>query len=674
MPLINKKIPSSKLRSYISPRIRKNKSELSVNKIRLKKISASSHVLKEAHQDQRVTANNVVSTFNKNRITTQNKSNGGISKHLPASNSSNPKLADSFQSNSAADDVALLSLRGGEYVYDYSLAKRKSLSASVSEKTKSAIKKKLPDSNNSAKYKSESSRQQTFRKSQSDSAYRSDLSSISKKKKNSHSRKRKHSSVPHKRKILIRAKQMHDQIGQDDAPDMVLAASQKAALKAGVKAKDEAVIAIKNKGNYIGGKAVSIIKKRTFKTLQKSDLFRPNYYSRRKVFNDVGKSKIKTKSFKSLLQLLRKGEESLADTAKNMYSKTVAAAKQVKLVSKSIAASAKAAFTKIGTFISANVKALATASPVVLLVVLAFILLTVLLVVPLSAYNHWSYLLSVMDELSIRQKTEILSELEASIEAGYTLNAEDLDYADSYKVIAFWLAEDPIHIDFMNPDFYSNNKDQVFASYSDTFWKLHTLSTQVDKENLRIRASLQHVDIDYLAAANNMVFYQTYLNQLLSYQNSAVISSGQFILPVPGRSYISSYYGKRAYPLNPSKPDFHRGVDFPAAMGSDVVAVLPGKVFYVDYPKPNCDRGGVALANMIIIDHGNNLFTVYGHLKSIYVYSNKEVLQGEVIGSVGSTGYSTGPHLHFEVRSPQPGYGDDVDPLPFLQDALNSRR
>lgn len=139
--------------------------------------------------------------------------------------------------------------------------------------------------------------------------------------------------------------------------------------------------------------------------------------------------------------------------------------------------------------------------------------------------------------------------------------------------------------------------------------------------------------------------------------------------PAPGNRVISSYYGWRAWPLNPSRQDFHTGIDFPGYFNDPVVAALDGTVISVSYPYPNANYGGWGLANSVIIQHDNGLQTVYGHLKTIIVSPGQRVSRGERIGGIGSTGYSTGPHLHFEIRQPgNPNAGrlGTVDPYPYL--------
>ena len=87
---------------------------------------------------------------------------------------------------------------------------------------------------------------------------------------------------------------------------------------------------------------------------------------------------------------------------------------------------------------------------------------------------------------------------------------------------------------------------------------------------------------------------------------------------------------------------FHKGVDIAAPMGTDVYCSAQGKVIFAG------QKSGYG--NCVIIEHGNGLATLYGHLSKILVDANQQVKIGDVIAKVGSTGRSTGPHLHYEVR------------------------
>jgi murein DD-endopeptidase MepM/ murein hydrolase activator NlpD len=98
----------------------------------------------------------------------------------------------------------------------------------------------------------------------------------------------------------------------------------------------------------------------------------------------------------------------------------------------------------------------------------------------------------------------------------------------------------------------------------------------------------------------------------------------------------------------------HEGIDLGAPYGTPIAAAAAGVVIYAGW------LGGYG--NLTVIDHGGGLATAYGHQSSIVVGVGQSVARGEIIGYVGSTGHSTGPHLHFEVRV----NGQPVDPLGYL--------
>ena len=115
--------------------------------------------------------------------------------------------------------------------------------------------------------------------------------------------------------------------------------------------------------------------------------------------------------------------------------------------------------------------------------------------------------------------------------------------------------------------------------------------------------------------------------------------------------YMSSEYGEQR------GESYHKGIDIAKDMGENVYSALDGKVISAGY-----NDGGYG--NLIIVDHGNNIKTYYAHLSEIYVNVGDYISKGKVIGAIGSTGYSTGPHLHFELRI------DDmpVDPTNYILD------
>ncbi|MBD5542687.1 MAG: peptidoglycan DD-metalloendopeptidase family protein [Lachnospiraceae bacterium] len=137
-------------------------------------------------------------------------------------------------------------------------------------------------------------------------------------------------------------------------------------------------------------------------------------------------------------------------------------------------------------------------------------------------------------------------------------------------------------------------------------------------------------------------------------QNSNVkYDGGMFAWPAPAYTRISSDYGNRMHPtLGVEK--FHNGLDMAAPSGSDILAAYGGTVVAAAY--------NASMGNYIMINHGDGLYTIYMHCSALYVSVGATVSRGEKIAAVGSTGRSTGPHLHFSVRL----NGNYVNPRNYL--------
>ncbi|MCR5591923.1 MAG: peptidoglycan DD-metalloendopeptidase family protein [Lachnospiraceae bacterium] len=124
-------------------------------------------------------------------------------------------------------------------------------------------------------------------------------------------------------------------------------------------------------------------------------------------------------------------------------------------------------------------------------------------------------------------------------------------------------------------------------------------------------------------------------------KKTIVYDGGQFKWPAPSYTRISDDYGYRTHPILGNQ-QFHNGVDMAAPSGSPILAAYDGEVIAASYSP--------TMGNYIMIDHGDGLITIYMHASSVSVGSGTMVARGEQIGCVGSTGRSTGPHLHFSVR------------------------
>lgn len=129
---------------------------------------------------------------------------------------------------------------------------------------------------------------------------------------------------------------------------------------------------------------------------------------------------------------------------------------------------------------------------------------------------------------------------------------------------------------------------------------------------------------------------------------------GEFAWPAPGYSTITSKYGMRVHPILKTHR-VHSGTDIAMPMGAYIIAANDGIVTKAGY-------SSTGYGNMVLIDHGGGVSTLYGHGSEILVQTGQTVKRGDIIMKAGSTGWSTGPHLHFEVRI----NGQHVDSLPYI--------
>ena len=125
--------------------------------------------------------------------------------------------------------------------------------------------------------------------------------------------------------------------------------------------------------------------------------------------------------------------------------------------------------------------------------------------------------------------------------------------------------------------------------------------------------------------------------------------------PTNGIGYVSSEYGYRIHPISGEKK-FHTGIDIAGNNNSPIYAAQEGRVIYAG------ERGGYGLT--VIIIHDNGLVTLYAHCSSLSVREGQNIEKGEHISNVGSTGNSTGPHVHFEIRVGIDG--ETLNPRNFL--------
>ena len=159
------------------------------------------------------------------------------------------------------------------------------------------------------------------------------------------------------------------------------------------------------------------------------------------------------------------------------------------------------------------------------------------------------------------------------------------------------------------------------------------------------------------------VEYEAQYSEWLQYSNSGgtviqngakLVPTGMFAWPLPDYMEITSGFGMRLHPVyNVDK--MHTGIDVAAPIGADFVAMADGKVTFAKYTD--------GYGNMVMIDHGNGISTLYAHGSQILVNVGDEVTKGTPVLKVGSTGVSTGPHAHFEIRI----NGNFIDPQDYFE-------
>lgn len=184
-------------------------------------------------------------------------------------------------------------------------------------------------------------------------------------------------------------------------------------------------------------------------------------------------------------------------------------------------------------------------------------------------------------------------------------------------------------------------------------------NTKTVRENFIAKLSLEEKEIQTKIDEYNTRFAEIN-NEILAMALEGIDTQyigGELEWPVPGYTRVSSKYGMRTHPIT-GVYKLHTGVDISAPMGANFIAVNDGIVTKASY--------NGAYGNMVIIDHGGGVSTLYAHGSEILVNVGQIVKRGEVVLKVGSTGYSTGPHAHFEVRL----NGIVTDPMPYITNGL----
>ena len=217
------------------------------------------------------------------------------------------------------------------------------------------------------------------------------------------------------------------------------------------------------------------------------------------------------------------------------------------------------------------------------------------------------------------QQVELVSLTKESLEQEKeTLNTAKANVEQEEVNMQSLLAEKKTQVASVEGDL--ENQNATIAEYE----------AQVAQQNAEIQALEAAVaaEKEQLAAQNKPQQTRTY-------------DGGMFAWPAPSYTYISSEFGYRTHPIY-GDSRFHNGLDMAAPGGSPILAAYDGAVVAAAYSS--------SMGNYVMLDHGDGLYTIYMHASALYVSKGQSVSKGEQIAAVGSTGNSTGNHLHFSVR------------------------
>ena len=191
----------------------------------------------------------------------------------------------------------------------------------------------------------------------------------------------------------------------------------------------------------------------------------------------------------------------------------------------------------------------------------------------------------------------------------------------------------------------ANLKSQE-AEVSALIDQLAAQEDQLEAEEAKLQAAANAADAEIAAAERE-----------LAAQINNVVSESGFMWPLPGYYNLSSLFAGRIHPIT-GKPQHHTGIDIPAPSGTDILAAKSGVVTTSTYNN--------SYGNYVVVSHSDGTSTLYAHMSRRGVSKGEVVSQGQYIGDVGTTGSSTGNHLHLEVRV----NGSRVDPTQYFSVAL----
>lgn len=241
------------------------------------------------------------------------------------------------------------------------------------------------------------------------------------------------------------------------------------------------------------------------------------------------------------------------------------------------------------------------------------------------------YQLVLADNSKETNEEEIFAKISESAVTTYKLYAIAVDGNEAVYVNSIEEAEETVA---KIKEEYANKLDDINISVNE----IYTKNINSAEQTVEVASAVETAEIEVLEVVKEQE------------KIKAATLDGVYFAVKPVTGTITSRYGA----VEDIRDHTHKGLDIAAPYGTKIMAAADGKVSYSGW------MGGYG--NLIIIDHGNGIQTYYGHCSKLYASVGDEVEAGECIAAVGSTGYSTGNHLHFEIRK----NGAQINPQKYL--------
>lgn len=312
-------------------------------------------------------------------------------------------------------------------------------------------------------------------------------------------------------------------------------------------------------------------------------------------------------------------------------------------------------------------------------------------------YNYESEISSLETELNtIETEIQKTSDKLNIVETSYNLQKE----AFQTRMVAIYEAGDVVYLDVLLnsnsfSDFISNYyligeiakyDNNLLENIEEQKKQIESAKSLLEEKKKNLNVLKKNKEKTAIALENSKVIRNSYISRLseqeketqskideyqteLNNLESQIVAlttgnigsdyiGGEFAWPAPGYTTITSRYGMRIHPILKTAR-VHTGTDIAMPTGAYIIAANDGIVIKSMYT--------TGYGNMVMIDHGGGVSTLYGHGSEIIAQTGQEVKKGDIIMKAGSTGWSTGPHLHFEVRI----NGTAVDSLPYITNQAN---